>query len=65
MRTTVTIDDELLNEAERLTGLKDRSALVREAFKALIERERARRIAVLGGTEPDISSVPRRRSSPA
>lgn len=61
MRTTLTIDDKLLNEAERITGLKDRSALVREAFKALIERERARRLAALGGTEPDISLVPRRR----
>jgi len=62
MRTTLTIDDELLNEAERITGLKERVALVREAFKALIERESARRLAALGGTEPDISSAPRRRS---
>jgi len=64
MRIPVTIDDELLNEAERITGLKDPAALVREAFKALIERERARRLAALGGSEPDIPSVPRRRSSP-
>jgi len=63
MRTTLTIDDELLSEAERITGVKERVALVREAFKALIERESARRLAALGATEPDLSPIPRRRSA--
>jgi Arc/MetJ family transcription regulator len=62
MRTTVTLDDELLDEAERVTGLKERSALLRAGLKALIERESARRLARLGGTEPDLQDVPRRRS---
>jgi Arc/MetJ family transcription regulator len=63
MRTTLTIDDELLSEAERITGVKERVALVREAFKALIERESARRLAALGATEPDISPIPRRKQA--
>ncbi len=61
MRTTLTIDDELLQEAERITGVKERVALVREAFRALIERESARRLAALAGSEPDIQPTPRRR----
>lgn len=60
MRTTVTIDDELLKRAEELTGIEERSALVREAFKALVERESARRLAALGGSDPNASAVPRR-----
>lgn len=63
MRTTLTIDDDLLQEAERITGVKERVALVREAFRALIERESARRLAALGGTEPDIQTSPRHRST--
>jgi Arc/MetJ family transcription regulator len=63
MRTTLTIDDDLLQEAERITGVKERVALVREAFRALIERESARRLAALGGSEPDIQTSPRRRST--
>ena len=62
MRTTITLDDELLAKAESYTGLKEKSALVREALKALIERESARRLARLGGTEPDLVAPPRRRS---
>ena len=58
------IDDELLNKAMGLTGLKERTALVREALKALIERESARRLARLGGSEPDLGPVPRRRGEP-
>lgn len=61
MRTTVTLDDELLAQAEAYTGLKEKSALVREALKALIERESALRLARLGGSEPDLRPVPRRR----
>ena len=61
MRTTINLDDELLKEAEELTGVRERTALVREGLKALIERESARRLALLGGTEPDVKLAPRRR----
>lgn len=61
MRTTLALDDELLAKAQAFTGLKEKSALVREALKALIERESARRLARLGGSEPDLQPVPRRR----
>ncbi len=61
MRTTINIDDDLLDEAQRLTGIEERTALVREGLRALIERETARRLARLGGTQPDLKSVPRRR----
>lgn len=60
MRTTLTIDDELLAEALRIAGLNDKTALVREGLRALIERESARRLAKLGGTEPQLNSVSRR-----
>jgi Arc/MetJ family transcription regulator len=52
MRTTLTIDDALFKKAEELTGLHEKSALLRESLKALIERESAGRLARLGGTEP-------------
>jgi Arc/MetJ family transcription regulator len=65
MRTTIALDDELLAKAQAFTGLKEKSVLVREALKALIERESARRLARLGGSEPDLRDVPRRRSEPA
>jgi Arc/MetJ family transcription regulator len=65
MRTTLALDDELLKKAQSFTGLKEKSALVREALKALIERESARRLARLGGSEPDITSPRRRRQRPA
>lgn len=65
MRTTLALDDELLAKAEALTGLKEKSALVREALKALIERESARRLAQLGGSEPGLVAPPRRRQRPA
>ena len=61
MRTTVTLDDELLANAEEYTGIKEKSALLREALKALVEREASRRLARLGGTIPDIVAAPRRR----
>ncbi len=61
MRTTLSLDDELMAQAQAFTGLKEKSALVREALKALIERETARRLALLGGSEPQIEQVPRRR----
>ncbi|MGD1990670.1 MAG: type II toxin-antitoxin system VapB family antitoxin [Chromatiales bacterium] len=62
MRTTLNIDDDLLAEAKRLSGLTEKAALVREGLRALIERESARRLARLGGTEPQLDPVPRRRS---
>jgi Arc/MetJ family transcription regulator len=62
MRTTLALDDELLAEAEFYTGIREKSALVREALKALIEREAARRLARLGGSEPDLAEIPRRRT---
>jgi Arc/MetJ family transcription regulator len=65
MRTTINLDAELLAEAERLTGLKERTVLIREGLKALIERESARRLAQLGGAEPFLKPIPRRQSRPA
>jgi Arc/MetJ family transcription regulator len=65
MRTTINLDEALLEEAQRITGLTERTALIREGLKALIERESARRLARLGGSEPQIKPVPRRRSQPA
>ncbi|MEQ8484663.1 MAG: type II toxin-antitoxin system VapB family antitoxin [Pseudomonadales bacterium] len=65
MRTTLNIDDDLLDQAQRLTGIQEKAALVREGLRALIERESARRLARLGGSEPDLRPVPRRRSDPA
>lgn len=65
MRTTLALDDELLAKAIAYTGLSEKTALVREALKALIERESARRLARLGGTEPELELPFRRRSDPA
>ena len=63
MRTTVTLDDQLLEQAARLTGIRERGVLLREALSALVERESARRLAQLGGTQPQIEAAPRRRPS--
>lgn len=65
MRTTLALDDDLVQEAQRLTGTTEKSALVRQALRALIERESARRLAQLGGSEPDVEPVPRRRTMSA
>jgi len=65
MRTTITLDDELLARAKHYTGVEETSALVREALKALVQREAARRLARLGGTEPDLVAAPRRQTEPA
>ncbi len=62
MRTTLNIDDQLLDEAQRITGLTEKVALVREALRALIERESAHRLAKLGGSQPQLKPVPRRQS---
>lgn len=65
MRTTLNIDDDLYAEAVKLTGVKEKTALLRESLKALIERESARRLAALGASEPNLKPVPRRQSKPA
>ncbi len=62
MRTTLALDDKLLAQAQSLTGLTEKSALVREAITALIQRESARRLALLGGTEPKLKAIPRRQT---
>ena len=61
MRTTLALDDDLVAEAQRLTGTKEKSALVRQALQALIQAESARRLARLGGSEPALTAAPRRR----
>jgi len=61
MRTTVNLDDQLMEKAFGLTGLKERGPLLREALEALVERESAKRLAALGGTEPDMDVPMRRR----
>jgi Arc/MetJ family transcription regulator len=62
MRTTIALDDDLLATAERYTGLKEKSALVCEALRALIERESTRRLAALGCSEPGLKPVARRKT---
>lgn len=64
MRTTLALDDDLIAEAQRLTGTKEKSTLVRQALRALIERESAHRLARLGGSEPTLTEIPRRRLEP-
>jgi Arc/MetJ family transcription regulator len=61
MRTTLNLDEALLTEARRLTGVEERTALIHEGLRALISRESARRLGRLGGTEPKLKQVPRRR----
>jgi Arc/MetJ family transcription regulator len=63
MRTTLALDDELLAQAQDFTGIQEKSALVREALKALIARESARRLALLGGTEAQLEAAPRRQTN--
>ena len=63
MWTTISFDDELVERAQELTGLTEKSALIHEALRALIARESARRLALLGGTEPGLRAPPRRRSA--
>jgi len=65
VRTTINLDDELIEEARRISGVEGRTALIHEGLRALIERESARRLARLGGSEPRLRPVPRRRSEPA
>jgi len=63
MRTTLNIDDKILEKASRLTGLKEKTALVRLGLEALIARESSKRLAGLGGTEKDLRAIRRRRSA--
>ena len=65
MRTTVNLDEELVEEAKEMTGISERTALLHAGLRALIEREAARRLASLAGSEPTLEDVPRRRSEPA
>jgi Arc/MetJ family transcription regulator len=65
MRTTLTLDDDLLLKAQQLSGLTERGQLIREALLALIQRESALRLAALGGSDPDLQPIPRRQSKPA
>lgn len=62
MRTTLNIDDALYAKAVELTGVHEKTALLREGLKALIERESTLRLALLGGSEPDLEQIPRRQS---
>jgi Arc/MetJ family transcription regulator len=61
MRTTLIIDDSLLERARTLTGIQEKTALVRAGLEALIARQAGRRLAALGGTEPKLAKIPRRR----
>lgn len=64
MRTTLVLDDDLIEKVQEYTGTMEKTALVREALKALIQRESAKRLALLGGTEPSLDYIPRRQSEP-
>lgn len=64
MRITLALDDKLVATAQEFTGLSERSALIRGALKALIEREAARRLAKVGGIGPEMRPIPRRRQPP-
>ena len=64
MRTTVTLDDELIKKAQKYTGITEKSALIREALKSLVAREAGRRLVALGGTDPTATAAPRRRPEP-
>lgn len=63
MRTTLIIDDALLDRAREATGIQEKTALVKAGLEALIAREAGKRLAALGGTQPKMSAVPRRRSA--
>lgn len=65
MRTTLALDDDLLAKAQSLTGVSEKTALIREALRALIQRESAKRLALLGGSEPLVEDIPRRQAEMA
>ena len=64
-RTTLILDEALLERAREFSGIKEKTALVHEGLRALIAREAAKRLAALGGTEPDLKPIPRRRAATA
>jgi Arc/MetJ family transcription regulator len=64
MRTTLILNDDLVAKARDLTGVQEKTALVHEGLRALITRESARRLAALGGSEPGLRAIPRRRVTP-
>jgi Arc/MetJ family transcription regulator len=64
MRTTINIDDDLIARARELTGIQEKTALVREALKSLIAEEAGKRLIALGGTMPGLQQIPRRRLPP-
>ncbi len=64
MRTTINLNSDLISKAQRMAGIEERTALIHAGLAALIERESARRLARLGGSEPQLREVPRRRSNP-
>jgi len=64
MRTTLILDEDLIKRAREASGIDEKTALVREGLRALIARESARRLAALGGSEPDLDPIPRRRPEP-
>ncbi len=64
MRTTVDLNEQLIEEARRLTGIREKTALLHTGLQALITRESARRLAALGGSQPDFRAAPRRRPRP-
>ena len=63
MRTTLIIDASLIERARELTGIQEKTALVRAGLEALIAREAGKRLARLGGTQPKLTNIPRRRSA--
>lgn len=65
MRTTLALDDDLLSKAQALTGVSEKTALIREALRALIQRESSKRLALLGGSEPQLADQPRRQTEAA
>ena len=64
MRTTLNLDEELIEEARKLTGIHEKTALLHAGLQALVAREAALRLAAMGGSEPDIRPIPRRRPKP-
>ncbi|MCJ2073169.1 type II toxin-antitoxin system VapB family antitoxin [Methylobacterium sp. J-030] len=64
MRTTITLDDKLVEGAQRYSGINEKSELLREALRALIQREVSRRMILLGGSDPTVDDGPRRRAEP-
>ncbi len=64
MRTTVTLDDDLMSQARTFTGIQENSALIQQALRSLVQREAARRLSLMGGTAPGLAPVPRRQTTP-